>query len=226
MAKVCKLADFGKVLKNELEKTQKQMKYAASRAINRAAFKVREDLQKEYREVFTVRSQNLPKMINIQKKATKQDLSATIGMDKKFNWLAVQTTGGTRLPKNVSKTKSLSTTPIPVGEKMEVNRNSSGKMRPSMNPGSLLKYGDQNRRKRKNKVQNPHAFKMTLKNGLQVIAKRDKSDRSKIDVMYYRVPKVKIEKRWDFDAVAKKSFEKNFPKFYDEEFEKAMRTAK
>ena len=91
----CSLENLSKVLEKEINKELKQMKYAASVALNNVAFKARENLIKEYNKSFVVRNSNLPRAVSV-KKSTKENLHAEVSFPK--DWMYINTVGGKKNP--------------------------------------------------------------------------------------------------------------------------------
>ena len=214
----CSLENLGKELEKMIKKEVKQAKYAASVALNNVAFKARENLIKEYNKSFVVRNSNLPRAVSV-KKATKENLQAEVSFPK--DWMYINTVGG---KKNPEKAKVLMV-PLKNGG-LKDYRTSSGKIKQSQKPSSLLKYADSHPIKSKNHVANPHPFVMKNKKGQTLIAVRDKTDRKELKWLYVGVPVADVKKRWDFDKIVKDTANKELPKEFEKQFEKAMQTAK
>jgi hypothetical protein len=215
----CDLKNLAKVLENEIKKEVKQTEFAAMKALNEVAFKARENLIDEYEESFVVRNTNLPKAISV-KKATKENLSAEVSFPK--DWMYINTKGG---EKNPEKAKVLMV-PLKNGG-LKDYRTSSGKIKQSKKPASLLQYADAHPKRTKKHVTNPHPFLMTSKKtGQPLIAVRDKDDRAEMKWLYVGVPTANVKKRWDFENIVKETAEKELPKEFEKQFKRAMETAK
>ena len=79
---------FGKALEKQVKNYQKQVRFAAMKAVNEVAFKARSNLIEEYKESFIVRNTNLPKAVSI-KKATKENPVAEVSFPK--DWMYINT---------------------------------------------------------------------------------------------------------------------------------------
>lgn len=215
----CSLENLGKTLEQEIKKEVKQAKYAASVALNNVAFKARENLIKEYNKSFVVRNSNLPRAVSV-KKATKENLKAEVSFPK--DWMYINTVGG---KKNPERAKVLMV-PLKNGG-LKDYRTSSGKIKQSKRPASLLKYADAHPKKTKGHVANPHPFLLRSNKKRQIfIAVRDKVDRSEMKWLYVGVPVADVKKKWDFDKIVKETAEKELPKEFEKQFKRAMETAK
>ena len=214
----CSLENLGKTLEQEIKKEVKQAKYAASVALNNVAFKARENLIKEYNKSFVVRNSNLPRAVSV-KKATKENLKAEVSFPK--DWMYINTVGG---KKNPERAKVLMV-PLKNGG-LKDYRTSSGKVKQSKKPASLLQYADTHPKKTKKRVANPHPFLMRNKKGQTLIAVRDKADRSEMKWLYVGIPVANVKKKWDFDKIVKETAEKELPKEFEKQFKRAMETAK
>lgn len=214
----CSLENLGKTLEQEIKKEVKQAKYAASVALNNVAFKARENLIKEYNKSFVVRNSNLPRAVSV-KKATKENLKAEVSFPK--DWMYINTVGG---KKNPERAKVLMV-PLKNGG-LKDYRTSSGKVKQSKKPASLLQYADAHPKKTKKRVANPHPFLMRNKKGQTLIAVRDKADRSEMKWLYVGIPVADVKKKWDFDKIVKETAEKELPKEFEKQFKRAMETAK
>lgn len=214
------LAKFGKALEKQIKDYQKQVRYAAMKAVNEVAFKARNELIDEYPKAFTMRNRNLPKAVAI-KKATKENPVAEVSFPKDFMYL--NTVGGTKKPENAQKLAF-------AGDDIDENggRLSSGKIKPSQKPKQLLKYADEHPTKtagRKNRK--PKAFKTMGKHGYEVIGIREAgSEKRGVKWLYSLQDQAKIEKKWDFDGIVKNVAEKELSKEFDKQLKKALETAK
>ena len=214
----CSLSNLAKTLEKEVKKDLKQVKYAASVALNNTAFQARSRLIDEYKKSFEVRNTNLPKAVAV-KKATKENLVAEVSFPK--DWMYINTKGGEKKPE---KSKVLM---VPInGGGLKDYRTSSGKIKQSKKPANLLKYMDAHPTKKKGRVANPHPFLMDNKKGQTLIAVRDKDDRSKMNFLYVGVPVGNVKKRWDFEKIVKDTADKELQKNFDKALEKALATAK
>ena len=85
----------------------------------------------------------------------------------------------------------------------------------------MLDYYFKHPKKTKGHVKNPHAFIMkgATSKGKDVIAKRNKEDRTKLDFYYVLQPELKVKKNWDFYEVIKKTFRRHL----SEQFDKALK---
>ena len=127
----CSLSNLAKTLEKEVKKDLKQVKYAASVALNNTAFQARSRLIDEYKKSFEVRNTNLPKAVAV-KKATKENLVAEVSFQK--DWMYINTKGGEKKPE---KSKVLM---VPIkGGGLKDYRTSSGKIKQSKKPANLLK---------------------------------------------------------------------------------------
>lgn len=214
----CSLKDLAKTLEKELKKDVKQVKFAASVALNNTAFKARSNLIGEYKKSFTVRNTNLPKAVTV-KKATKEKLTAEVSFPK--DWMYINTKGGKKEPEH-SKVLMV---PLKNGG-LKDYRTQSGKIKQSQKPGNLLKYADSHPLKTKAHVATPHPFVMQNKKGQTMIAVRDKLNRKDLKFLYVGVPTANVKKRWDFEKIVQDTAAKELPKMFDEALKKAMATAK
>lgn len=214
----CSIKDVSKILQKELNKELKQVKYAASVALNNVAFKARANLISEYNKSFVVRNSNLPRAVSV-KKATKENLQAEVSFPK--DWMYINTTGGKKSPEN-SKVLMV---PLKNGD-LKDYRTSSGKIKQSKKPASLLKYADAHPTKTKKHVANPHPFVMKNKKGQTLIAVRDKADRKDMKWLYVGVPVADVKKKWNFEKIVKDTAEKELPQEFEKQFKRAMETAK
>lgn len=214
----CDAKNFMKVLEKEIKNKQKQVKFAATVALNNTAFKARENLIKEYKESFVVRNTNLPKAVAV-KKATKENLQAEVSFPK--DWMYINTKGGKKEPEH-SKVLMV---PIKNGG-LKDYRTQSGKIKQSKKPVNLLKYADTHPFKTKAHVATPHPFVLENKKGQTMIAVRDKENRKDMKFLYVGVPTADVKKRWDFEKIVKDTADKELEKEFDAAFEKALATAK
>ena len=214
----CDEKNFMKVLEKEIKNKQKQVKFAATVALNNTAFKARENLIKEYKESFVVRNTNLPKAVAV-KKATKENLQAEVSFPK--DWMYINTKGGKKEPEH-SKVLMV---PIKNGG-LKDYRTQSGKIKQSKKPVNLLKYADTHPFKTKAHVATPHPFVLENKKGQTMIAVRDKENRKDMKFLYVGVPTADVKKRWDFEKIVQDTAAKELPKMFDEALKKAMATAK
>lgn len=214
----CDAKNFMKVLEKEIKNKQKQVKFAATVALNNTAFKARENLIKEYKESFVVRNTNLPKAVAV-KKATKENLQAEVSFPK--DWMYINTKGGKKEPEH-SKVLMV---PIKNGG-LKDYRTQSGKIKQSKKPVNLLKYADTHPFKTKAHVATPHPFVLENKKGQTMIAVRDKENRKDMKFLYVGVPTADVKKRWDFEKIVKDTADKELPKEFDAALKKAMATAK
>ncbi len=212
----CDAKNFMKVLEKEIKNKQKQVKFAATVALNNTAFKARENLIKEYKESFVVRNTNLPKAVAV-KKATKENLQAEVSFPK--DWMYINTKGGKKEPE---RSKMLMVPLKDLGD----YRTSSGKIKQSKKPQNLLKYANAHPIKTKAHVENPHPFLLDNKKGQTMIAVRDKDVRKDMKWLYVGVPSAKVKKRWDFEKIVKDTADKELEKEFDAALEKALATAK
>lgn len=214
----CDAKNFMKVLEKEIKNKQKQVKFAATVALNNTAFKARENLIKEYKESFVVRNTNLPKAVAV-KKATKENLQAEVSFPK--DWMYINTKGGKKEPEH-SKVLMV---PIKNGG-LKDYRTQSGKIKQSKKPVNLLKYADTHPFKTKAHVATPHPFVLENKKGQTMIAVRDKENRKDMKFLYVGVPAADVKKRWDFEKIVKDTADKELEKEFDAALEKALATAK
>lgn len=204
------LKDICKEIEREIKRTESRALHAAVRALNETAFRARNDLIENYQHVFNVRNRSLPKKVTVVK-AKKENLRASVGFP--FDWMLLNTTGGTKRPE-VKKNLSV---PVKFGKKE--TRLASGKIKQSFRPANLLKYGDTHKKRKKGKVANPHAVKIRTKNGKELIARRNKADRKKMDWLYVQTPTGNVKKRWWFTEIVQHAVSEHLKK----EFEKSMK---
>jgi hypothetical protein len=162
----------------------------------------------------------LPRKIEV-KKATKENPVAVVALNApSTEFMEIHTTGGVAKP---TKSKAMA---IPDKSIQEPGRTSMGRMKQSLKPSNLLKYADTHQSKKRANVANPHAFKMTTKGGEVVVARRNKDDRSEMDWLYREEKEAKIKKSWDFKGIVQKVVDRRMKKYFEENLEKAMKTAK
>mgnify|MGYP003495020082 FL=1 len=214
----CDLKNLSKVLEKEIRKDLKQVKFAASVALNNTAFKARSNLIDEYNKSFTVRNTNLPKAVTVEK-ATKEKLQAKVSFPK--DWMYINAKGGKKEPEH-SKVLMV---PLKNGG-LKDYRTQSGKIKQSKKPGNLLKYADSHPLKTRAHVANPHPFVMNNKNGQTMIAVRDKANRKELKFLYVGVPTANVKKRWDFEKIVQDTAKKELPGQFDAAFKQALATAK
>lgn len=214
----CDLKNLSKVLEKEIRKDLKQVKFAASVALNNTAFKARSNLIDEYKKSFTVRNTNLPKAVTVEK-ATKEKLQAKVSFPK--DWMYINAKGGKKEPEH-SKVLMV---PLKNGG-LKDYRTQSGKIKQSKKPGNLLKYADSHPLKTRANVANPHPFVMNNKKDQTMIAVRDKSNRKELKFLYVGVPAANVKKRWDFEKIVQDTAKKELPGQFDAAFKKALATAK
>ena len=214
----CDLKNLSKVLEKEIRKDLKQVKFAASVALNNTAFKARSNLIDEYKKSFTVRNTNLPKAVTVEK-ATKEKLQAKVSFPK--DWMYINAKGGKKEPEH-SKVLMV---PLKNGG-LKDYRTQSGKIKQSKKPGNLLKYADSHPLKTRARVANPHPFVMNNKKGQTMIAVRDKADRKELKFLYVGVPTADVKKRWDFEKIVQDTAKNELPGQFDAAFKKALATAK
>lgn len=216
----CSLKDLAKTLEKEIKKDVKQVKFAAVGAVNRCAFEARKSLQNAYGEAFHVRNKSLPRKIEVTK-ATKDNPVAVVALNApNTDFMKIHTTGGVAKP---TKSKSMA---IPDKSIQEPGRTSTGRMKDSLKPSNLLKYADSHPTKKRGSVSNTHSFKMKTAGGAVVIARRNKSDRSEMDFLYREEEEAEIKKSWDFQGIVEKVVDRRLEKYFNENLEKAMKTAK
>ena len=215
----CTLQNFAKVLEKEIKKDVKQIRFAASRAINNVAFKARSNLIASYKHSFVVKNTNLPNATTVHK-ATKENLTAEIEFPK--DWMYINTVGGDKKPES-SKVLMV---PIKGGDLKDF-RTSSGKIKQSKKPASLLQYHNEHPKKERKRVANPTAILLeSKKTGQTLIARRNKENRKQMDWLYVGVPVADVKKKWDFDESVRKTADRNLEKEFSKELKRAMETAK
>lgn len=216
----CTLDNLAKTLEKEVKKEMKQVKFAAVGALNRVAFDSQKELRDTYSKAFHVRNKTLPRKIEVTK-ATKDKPVAVVALNApKTEFMEIHTTGGTAKP---TKSRSMA---IPDASIQEPGRTSTGKMKQSLKASNLLKYADSHPMKKRGKVAQPHAFKMKTDGGAVVIARRSKTDRSEMDFLYREEKEAKINKAWPFKDIVKKIADTRLVKYFEENFKKAIATAK
>lgn len=216
----CSLKDLAKTLEKEVKKEIKQVKFAAVGALNRCAFDARTELQSGYGKAFHVRNKSLPRKIEVTK-ATKDNPVAIVALNApKTEFMEIHTTGGVAKP---TKSKAMA---IPDKSIQEPGRTSTGRMKQSLKASNLLKYADSHPMKKRGKVAQPHAFKMKTDGGAVVVARRNKTDRSEMDFLYREEKEAKINKAWPFKEIVKKIADTRIVKYFEENFKKALATAK
>ena len=92
------LEKFGKALEKQIKDYQKQVRFAAMKAVNEVAFKkVKPGLTEEFKKSFVVRNTQLPKHIVIEK-ATRENPVAKVEFP--HDWMYLNTVGGKKEPEN------------------------------------------------------------------------------------------------------------------------------
>lgn len=213
------LDKLGKALENQIKKDMKQVRFAAYKTVNGMIQPIRSELKKEYLKSFHVRNKSLPKAVKFEK-PTKEKPVAVIFFEKE--WMKLNTTGGTK----TGDGKNLSF----AGSVLDKNhfRFASGSVKEQNRPKEILKYADEHPTKSLGggkRKKTPKAFKTVGKHGYKVIGIREKGS-NKVQWIYSLQKTAKIEKKWDFEGIAKEYFNKNVEKVFDRELKKAIATAK
>lgn len=218
--------DFADAIEKQVKQDVKDSLYAAQQALNNTAYRARENLFKNFQGVFDIHnkgffSRNLRKGVIVEKADRKKD-----GMDMKvdinfpYDWFKIQAEGGEKTAKDQADGgKKYEKMAIPTS-RGAVKINSAGKVA-GAGAARMLDYYFKNPKKTKGKVRVPHAFIMphVTSKGYDVIAKRRKDDRKKIDWFFVLVPKIVVKKNWDFYKIIQKTFDRHL----DEEFDKALK---
>lgn len=210
--------------------------YAAQEALNAAAIGsskiaggvrgAKQTLVDEFEKTFDIKSKSFIRYlrrgglnkggIQIQKASKRDGLDMKIGINvnENQNWLKLQAFGLAKTPEDQKKGKNYPMLAIPTS-RGAVKINSSGRIT-GAGAARMLKYGSQHPKKRKNHVATPHAFIMKgVAGGKDVIAKRNKENRKKIDFFFVLQPSIKIKKNWDFYGIIQNYIDKNLDSIFD-----------
>ncbi len=85
-----------KKLERFAKKAQAQMPFAASKALNSLAFETRDTVRASMPGNFTIRRPWVSRQIEVRQRASKADLTATVGTSQAGGFLAKHEEGGTR----------------------------------------------------------------------------------------------------------------------------------
>ena len=190
---------------------QRQIPYAASRALNDIAFEVRNEIvNKTYPRSFQVKNSRFAGVLFRVEKSTKATLKATIfdriAREGKSNseYLARQESGGIKI--------SRSSTNVAIPSRfLMTKRNSQGRVPNNLRPRNLLNQ--------------KNAFKVKTKKGSELIMKRD--GRTGAARVYYILSQsARITKRFPFYTDAKMVIRKSWNQTFNKYLEQAMKTAR
>lgn len=217
--------DFAAALQKQLKQDMKDSLYASQQALNNTAFKARENLLNRFQGVFDIHNKNfftrnIRKGVLVRKADRKKDgMDMSVDIVFPHDWFAIQAKGGVKIPGDQAKGRNHRMLAIPTS-KGAVKLNASGRIT-GARATKMLAYSIKNPKKKKNHVANPHAFIMphATRKGKDVIAKRNKADRSQIDFFYVLQPELKVKKNWDFYGVIQKTFDRHL----NEELVKALK---
>lgn len=216
--------DFAAALQAQVKRDMNDSLYAAQQALNNTAFKARENLLKRFQGVFDIHNKqfftrNIRKGVLVRKADRKKDgLDMSVDLVFPHDWFAIQAKGGIKVPGDQAKGKNHRMLAIPTS-KGAVKFNQSGRIT-GARATKMLAYSFKHPKKTKAHVANPHAFIMkgATSKGKDVIAKRNKADRTKLEFYYVLQPTLSVKKNWDFYGVIQKTFDRHL----DQEFQKAM----
>ena len=217
--------DFADAIQKQVKQDMKDSLYAAQQALNNTAFKARNNLFHRFQGVFDIHnknffSTNIRKGVLVKKADRKKDgIDMKVDITFPHDWFAIQASGGVKVPGMQKDGKQHKMLAIPTS-KGAVKINQSGKIT-GARATKMLDYYFKHPKKTKGHVKNPHAFilKHATSKGKDVIAKRNKEDRTKLDFYYVLQPELKVKKNWDFYGVIQKTFDRHL----DEEFDKALK---
>ena len=192
--------DFAKAIEKQVKQDMKDSLYAAQQALNNTAFKARENLLKRFQGVFDIHnknffSTNIRKGVLVKKADRKKDgLDMQVDITFPHDWFKIQADGGVKVPGMQKDGKQHKMLAIPTS-KGAVKINQSGKIT-GARATKMLDYYFKHPTKTKGHVKNPHAFIMkgATSKGKDVIAKRNKEDRTKLDFYYVLQPELKVKK--------------------------------
>ena len=183
---------------------RKQIPFATARALTSTAFDVRKELvDRVYPSAFNLKNKKFPSIVSNVKKATKRDLTATVGniRGRAIDYLSLHAEGGTKRPQG----RHLA---IPT---QHTKRGARGAVPKARRPRQLLG--------------NKKTF-VTSVNGTRVIAQRKTKKAYPIEVKYVFTPDAKIDKALAFFESAKKVVNRVFDTHFATSFARAIRTAR
>lgn len=225
---ICKsLNDMARTIQKEVQKDMGEKLFVAQNALNKCAFMARDNLLKDFRGTFKVKNSQFftkKKGVKVQKADRKKDgIAMTVGLSFDYDWFKDHSFGGLKKSKDQftnkdSNGKTYSTIAIPIGATKIVKSGARGGQIAGAHAGKLLAYSYKNPKKTVGKVRDPHAFilKGGSKSGNDIIARRQKRNRKKLDFFFVLVPGLKIQKRWDFYGVIQKTFDRHLNKCFED----------
>ena len=220
--------EFADAIQKQVQQDIKDSMYAAQQALNNTAFKARENLLTSYQNTFDIHKKSffnhvIRGGVKVKKANYKKDgMDMSVDLTFPHDWFKFQALGGVKKPEDQAKPKNYKTIAIPtlkgVGGGAATVKN--GKITGS-HAGKLIEYHLANPKKTVGYVEDPHAFilKRATPKGYDVIARRKKTDRKKLQFFYILVPEHKINKKWDFYGIIQKTFDRHL----DKEFDKALK---
>lgn len=195
-------------LNKKITKDIETITKSAAKALNATALKARNAVAKEEEKILKFKSKKFKKEIHIQK-ATKDNLKAVITWPDKASEVNDNGTTYLMIPsKKGLKDAGFSENQIKRGFAVE-----------------LLKYAHENPKRRKRRVEDPHAFfKITIpRTGQKAIAARKKENRKEMNWLYTG----REGKEPDYEKIAEKIKDKHllndFNRIFTKELEKQQR---
>ena len=213
--------DFAKLLQKQVEQDAKNIRFATMNALNDVAFKARQELINEHKDVFTVRNKGFPKAIVVTK-ATKQNLEAKI--EHKAEFMKLHAYGGSRKPLDHSMIA------IPLEKDAPGFRFESGKVKERNKPGELLKYYNANPIKTTSKSKVKRPFILKYDRYKAILIKRAKGNTKQSErkrgngdkILFTFSSDAKIKKTYDFDNIITKAVDRNFDRLLDKRLKEAF----
>lgn len=217
--------DLASAIEKQVKQDCKDMLYATEFAMNGTAFIARDELLKQFQDVFDVKnknffSHNIRGGVIVRKANRKKDgMDMSVDISFPHDWFAIQANGGVKTPKDMANGQQHEMLAIPTS-KGEVKINASGRIT-GARATKMLAYSLKHPVKTKAHVAKTHAFilKHATSKGKDVIAKRNNENRKKLDFYYVLQPRLAVSKNWDFYGIIAKSFDSHL----DEELEKALK---
>lgn len=223
----CKtLKEMAVKIEKEVEKNHNDALYAVQQGLNNTAFRARGNLFENYKATFKIHNkgfftENLKKGVYVKRanyRRQQEDMEVNIRFP--YDWFRFHAFGGTKTAEDlkyvnaINKHLGLKVIPIPT-ERGSVTLNDKGRISRGSTAGKMLSYYFTHPKKTKGHVSKPNAFIMKkVAGGHDVIAKRNRSNKTSLDFFYVLVPEVKIPKRWDFYGIIQKTFDRHLEREY------------
>ena len=185
-----------------MDKIRKQMPFTVSRAINKTALSVRDNIRGEQLpKLFTLRNKFTQRSIRAAF-STKRDLVARVFSDA--HYLKLQSAGGVKTPKGEALA-------IPISKQW---KNKAKRIPKRIRPNTLMTSGN--------------AFIGKTKSGDPAIVMRGKKKGRKktLITMYSLKRSVNVKSRMDLDMIVNKVVPRAYPRHFSRSFDLAMRTAR